>query len=93
MIKTIVPHTPLQYIIGKEKFFGLEFIVNEKVFIPRPETEVLVEALIAKCDNAFQRAPLILDLCTGSGCIAICLAKYAKCGKIVAIDISEKSMQ
>jgi release factor glutamine methyltransferase len=75
MIKTIEPHTPLQYIIGKEKFFGLDFMVNEHVLIPRPETEVLVETSLHTIDaiRNTQYAVRILDLCTGSGNIAISL--------------------
>jgi len=84
---------PLQYIMGRTEFFGLSFFVGPGVFIPRPETEVLVEAVVDKCRGERPFAPTILDLCTGSGCIAICLAKYAKCGKIIATDISAKSLQ
>lgn len=75
MIRTIEPHTPLQYIIGKENFFGLDFIVNENVLIPRPETEVLVETALHLVDvvRTTQYAVRILDLCTGSGNIAISL--------------------
>ena len=75
MIKTIEPHTPLQYIIGKEKFFGLDFMVNEHVLIPRPETEMLVETALHMIDavRCTQYAVRILDLCTGSGNIAISL--------------------
>jgi release factor glutamine methyltransferase len=89
MIKTVEPYTPLQYIIGKEKFFGLDFMVNEHVLIPRPETEVLVEAaldVIRLIDSA--DCMRILDLCTGSGNIAISLIKNAAYCKIVASDIS-----
>ncbi|MDP3804501.1 MAG: peptide chain release factor N(5)-glutamine methyltransferase, partial [Candidatus Omnitrophota bacterium] len=85
---------PIQYIIGRTTFFGLEFLVNEDVFIPRPETEVLVEAVI---DIAERRAPGVgrsrmLDLCTGSGNIAIALTKNITDCKIVASDISEEAL-
>jgi len=65
------PFTPIQYVMGKTEFCGLDFVVNKNVLIPRPETELLVEAGID-----FVRAipmPRILDLCTGSGCVAIAL--------------------
>jgi len=104
---------PLQYILGKTEFYGLPIMVEPGVFIPRPETEVLVEAVVRHCEEprrgdeatslelgdcfaslrSARNDVVALDLCTGSGCIAICLAKYAKCGKIVAIDISEKSIE
>jgi release factor glutamine methyltransferase len=75
MIKTVEPFTPLQYIIGKERFFGLDFLVNEDVFIPRPETEVLVETALEIVKDTRHKAQdtRILDLGTGSGCIAIAL--------------------
>jgi release factor glutamine methyltransferase len=78
MIKTIEPFTPLQYIIGREKFRGLDFMVNEHVFIPRPETEVLVEAALGLIDaiRNTQYAIRILDLCTGAGNIAISLSTF-----------------
>lgn len=95
MIKTIEPYTPLQYIIGKEKFFGLEFIVNEHVLIPRPETEVLVETALNIIDIArsAQNTVKVLDLCTGSGNIAISLTKNAANCKIVASDISSDAIE
>lgn len=73
MIKTIEPYTPLQYIIGKEKFFGLDFMVNEHVLIPRPETEVLVNATLDIINAIHNTQYAILDLGTGSGNIAISL--------------------
>jgi len=78
---------PLQYIIGSTEFFGLEFIVNENVLIPRPETETLVEAIIEHLINFF--SPKIVDLGTGSGAIAISLAKTLKDSMIYATDISQ----
>jgi len=98
MIKTIEPHTPLQYIIGKEKFFGLDFMVNEHVLIPRPETEILVETALHTIDaiRNTQYAVRILDLCTGSGNIAISLMSLTKNAadcRIVASDISERALE
>ena len=95
MIKTIEPYTPLQYIMGKEKFFGLDFIVNEHVLIPRPETEVLVETALELLDNrqATTDERKILDLGTGSGNIAISLTKNAANCRIVASDISGNAIE
>lgn len=75
MTKTTAPYTPLQYIIGKANFCGLEIEVDERVLIPRPETEFLVETVVGLSRLRRPQAALrILDLCTGSGCIAITLA-------------------
>ncbi|MCX5665783.1 MAG: peptide chain release factor N(5)-glutamine methyltransferase [Candidatus Omnitrophica bacterium] len=93
MIKTVEPYTPLQYIIGKEKFFGLDFIVNEHVLIPRPETEVLVEAALELINAKQDKICSALDLCTGSGNIAISLTKNAADCKIVASDISGDALE
>ncbi|MFA5085198.1 MAG: peptide chain release factor N(5)-glutamine methyltransferase [Candidatus Omnitrophota bacterium] len=95
MIKMVEPYTPLQYIMGKEKFFGFDFIVNEDVLIPRPETEVLVERAlgIINAVRCTQRAVRILDLCTGSGNIAISLTKNAPDCRMFASDISEKALE
>jgi len=90
----IEPHTPIQYIIGKTEFFGADFIVNEDVFIPRPETETLVEAVIDIARNLqpMANSPRILDLCAGSGNIVISLTKNIPDCKIVASDISRKAL-
>ncbi len=93
MIKTIEPYTPLQYIMGKEKFFDLSFIVNEHVLIPRPETEVLVETALELVKATTDRECSILDLGTGSGNIAISLTKNALNCRIVASDISGNAIE
>ena len=95
MIKHIQAYTPLQYIIGKEKFFGLDFIVNDDVFIPRPETEILVNTVLDTVNEHLtpNTEPRILDLCTGSGCIAISLTKNVHNCKIFASDVSEKALE
>lgn len=77
---------PLQYIFGKWEFFGYEFFVGEGVLIPRPETELLVEtALPALNENS-----IILDLCSGSGCIPIACSKESGC-KAYAVELYEKA--
>ena len=79
-MRTLEPFTPIQYIIGHTEFCGLDFVVNEDVLIPRPETELLVETVIEL--SLMGRVPgagyRILDLCTGSGCIAISIAHAFK---------------
>jgi len=79
---------PLQYILGRCEFMGLEFKVDKRALIPRPETEILVESAITKLKAAVNISLKILDLGTGSGCIAICLAKLLPRAFIWATDIS-----
>ena len=84
---------PIQYILGTTHFYGLEFNVNENVLIPRPETEELVEWIISSAVNMLKFTNLkILDIGTGSGCIAISLAKNISDAQVFAIDISEKAL-
>ena len=80
---------PIQYITGESFFMGLKFIVNKNVLIPRQETEELVEWIIN--DNLNSRKKLqVIDIGTGSGCIAIALAKFIKNSRVTAWDIDEK---
>lgn len=89
-------HYPLQYILGVQEFMGYEFEVNENVLIPRPETELLVErvceiyTLLSK--NGKDKLS-VLDMCTGSGAIAISLGKICDFGEVVAVDISDKALE
>ena len=78
---------PLSYLTGWRNFCGLEFAVNEAVLIPRQDTECLVEALLPKAKDAE-----ILDMCTGSGCIAISLAVLGKAAAVTGVDISEAAL-
>ena len=84
---------PIQYITGTTHFYGLEFNVNENVLIPRPETEELVEWIISSAVNMPKFKNIkILDIGTGSGCIAISLAKNIPNAEVFAIDISDKAL-
>lgn len=84
---------PIQYITGKTEFFGLPFRVNKSVLIPRPETEELVEWVLNDLQKSEAKAPGILDIGTGSGCIAIALAKNLPNANITAVDISEDALE
>jgi release factor glutamine methyltransferase len=81
---------PLQYITGRQEFFGLEFEVNSDVLIPRPETELLVEAALALVSR--NEAPLICDVGTGSGCIVVTLLQKLPLARAVALDISAAAL-
>jgi release factor glutamine methyltransferase len=81
---------PVQYIIGKQEFWGLDMAVTPHVLIPRPETELVVESAIYAARHL--SSPLILDLCTGSGCIAVSLAKEVPGSRIFAADQSEDAL-
>ena len=85
-----VGREPLQYILGTQEFCGLEFSVNSTVLIPRPETELLVE-YAAQRILAEQEA-IIVDVCTGSGCIAVAIARLRPCARVLATDLSNASL-
>jgi len=94
-INKIVNGMPLQYITNKQEFMGLDFYVNENVLIPQPDTEILVEETIKIAKDKMK----ILDLCTGSGAIAISIGKYLQniskkeiSTKVHATDISERAL-
>ena len=80
---------PLQQILGSQEFMGLEFAVNEHVLIPRQDTETLVEAVLRDCAD---REISLLDMCTGSGCIAISLAVLGGFRDVTAADISREAL-
>ena len=79
---------PLSYVIGTRDFFGLTFKVDENVLIPEQETELLVEEVIKHSEGKS-----VLDMCTGSGCIAISIALFGKPFKVAASDISHKALE
>ena len=93
-VKELLKNKPVQYIIGETEFCGMRFFVDENVLIPRPETEEMVKK-IASCRDKACLVPTgcdILDIGTGSGCIAISLAKLLTDSKVTAVDVSEKAL-
>lgn len=84
--------TPIQYIIGETEFFGFPFKVNPNVLIPRPETEELVDWILNQEKTSKNQQPRILDIGTGSGCIAISLAKKLPKAKVYALDVSKNAI-
>ncbi len=88
-IQARAARVPLQYLTGKQDFMGLTFHVDERVLIPRQDTETLVELVLK--ENTDKKAR-ILDLCTGSGCIAVSLAVLGGYRKVDAVDISEDAL-
>jgi len=85
---------PAQYLTGKQEFWGLEFRVTPDVLIPRPETEHVIEVALARIGDARRTAPLdIADIGTGSGCIAVALAKELPHARITATDISSAALE
>lgn len=84
---------PLQYILGHIDFLGLRFNLGRGVLIPRPETEILAEEAIKILKNKKAESASVLDLCTGSGCIAITIAKHFSNASVFGIDISDTALR
>ena len=91
ILEQLQKEIPIQYILGTTSFCGLEFLVNENVLIPRPETEELVDWILKEAAQIQYNK--ILDIGTGSGCIAISLAKNLKNTQVFALDISGKAIE
>lgn len=90
-VKLRCTRVPLQHITGVQEFMGMEFFVNKNVLIPRQDTEVLVETTLEYIQR--KKPVKVLDLCTGSGCIAVSIAKLVENTEVFAADISEKALQ
>lgn len=88
MLEKRANHIPLQHITGKQEFMGLDFTVNEHVLIPRQDTECLVERVMK-----YAKDKSVLDVCTGSGCIIISLAKLCQLASATALDLSTKALE
>lgn len=91
-IKRRVEGEPYAYIVGQKEFMRLPFHVNANTLIPREETESLVQQVIMMLREDTKKVHKVLDMCTGSGCIAISLAKYVEHLKVDAVDISEEAI-
>ena len=90
LLKQRIAGVPLQEITGSQNFYGYEIGVSPDVLTPRPETELLAELVLREI--AELRQPKVLDLCTGSGCLAIALAAENPAAEVTAVDISEKAL-
>jgi release factor glutamine methyltransferase len=93
IIEDLKKFRPIQYILGETEFYGLKFKVNEHVLIPRPETEELVEHIVSRWPLAVRSPFTVLDIGTGSGCIAVALSKFLSGSEVYASDISEKALE
>ena len=93
-LKRRLAHEPVQYIIGETEFMGLSFIVDRRVLIPRPETEVLAEQAIELTQKiAHQSAIFVLDIGTGCGNIAVSIAKLVQRATVIATDVSREALE
>ncbi|WP_299122350.1 peptide chain release factor N(5)-glutamine methyltransferase [uncultured Winogradskyella sp.] len=94
VLEDLKQQKPIQYILGETEFYGLPFIVNKNVLIPRPETEELVDLIIKRHSERSKESQLkILDVGTGSGCIAITLAKNLTNTQVYALDVSKQAIE
>lgn len=89
--KRLLKHEPIQYIIGEARFYGMDMKIRPGVLIPRPETEELTDIIIDQ--NKGRDDLKVLDLCTGSGCIAIALARNLPFSKVTAVDVSPTAIE
>ena len=90
LIQRRVGREPLQYILGTQEFCGLEFHVNPAVLIPRPESELLVEYVVQRISA--EQPATIVDVCTGSGCIAVAIARQRPRARLIATDLSSRAL-
>lgn len=92
LIARRMAHEPVAYLIGRKEFYGLEFQVDHRVLIPRPETELLVDAVLGFVSDQAQGDCLVADVGTGSGAIALAVAANAPQVKVYAIDLSQDAL-
>lgn len=91
-LQEIIEGKPVQYIVHQQEFMGLNFYVDEHVLIPQPDTEILVEMAIEMIKRLSVANKKVLDLCTGSGCVGISIAKYTNI-QVVLSDISKQALE
>ena len=102
LVKRALAHEPVQYLVGHESFYGLKIKVDRRVLIPRPSTQTLVDAVLQHAQADPRQSPvrgadrgsgmLIADLCTGSGCVAVALAKRLPGARLIATDLCEDAL-
>lgn len=93
LVRRASQHEPIAYLVGEKEFYSLGFRVDRNVLIPRPETERLVECAVDRCRQLGVDAPRVLDVGTGSGCIAISILKQLTMATVVATDISSAALE
>lgn len=91
LVKRRRVHEPVAYLLGKREFYGREFRVDKRVLVPRPDTETLVEVALARTRGC-SMSMRALDLCTGSGCVAISLARERPTSSVAAVDLSSGAL-
>ncbi len=91
LVRQRVEGCPVAYLVGRKEFFSLEFEVNRAVLIPRPDTECVVDECL-RLAKAMPE-PRILDIGTGSGCLAVAVAKHHKTARVTAVDISPEALR
>ena len=89
----MVQGEPVAYLLGHKEFFGMDFLVDRRVLIPRPETEHLVEWVLQYLKQANIVEPRVLDVGTGSGCIALSIAKNSSSARVTGVDISREALE
>ncbi|MHB1421776.1 MAG: peptide chain release factor N(5)-glutamine methyltransferase [Gemmataceae bacterium] len=90
LVRQRVEGCPVAYLVGRKEFFSLEFTINRAVLIPRPDTECVVDECLRLAKP--MPAPAILDVGTGSGCLAVAVAKHHKTAQVMAVDISPEAL-
>ncbi|MDE5774374.1 MAG: peptide chain release factor N(5)-glutamine methyltransferase [Muribaculaceae bacterium] len=90
ILRELQTHRPIQYILGQTRFYGMDLKVNESTLIPRPETEELIDLILDRYRD--HKDLRVLDIGTGSGCIAIALARHLPFSQVTAIDISSDAL-
>jgi release factor glutamine methyltransferase len=95
LVRRRTAREPLAYLLGRKEFYGLEFLVDHRVLIPRPETELLVELAIRRLEGvqSVPPAPAVADVGTGSGAIAIALARHTSAIRVHALDVSAEALE
>lgn len=92
LVKRAASHEPIAYLVGEREFLSLSFKVTRDVLIPRPETETLIEAVVDYCREKRLDRPQLVDIGTGSGCIAVSILTQIENAEVVATDISQEAL-